>query len=178
MRQPPEGDRHVARIIPGPYEDAEIERFLRSFLYRAEVFLLDEVVSLDDVAREVVARMDTTREFPYVRYQRVGPGHPAHLSVAELVMATAHMGSLHGWFFHGLRWDAGWVGFGNRIHRADFKSLALVGPPLDLRSRETAARVGAQRVVVRFEFDFRQDGKPVYFGDQTAMFVRNGEPGR
>jgi hypothetical protein len=98
------------------------------------------------------------------------------LSVAELIMATAHMGSLHGWFFYGLRWDQGWVGFGNRIHRADFKSLALIGPPLDLRSRETARRVGARRIVVRFEFDFRQEGRPVYYGDQTAMFVKD-DPG-
>lgn len=152
----------------------ELTTFLATFLYHEEVFLPDEIVSLDADAREVVARMDTTRRFPYVQYQRIGPGHPAHLSVAELIMATAHMGSLHGWFFHGLRWDEGWVGFGNRIHRADFKALALVGPPLELRSRETASRVGPRRVIARFEFDFRQDGKPVYYGDQTAMFLKHG----
>jgi hypothetical protein len=157
--------QHVPRPI-------DLEEFHRTFLYREEAFLPDEILSIDAERREVIATIDTSREFPYVQYQRAGPGHPAHLSVAELIMATAHMGSLHGWFFYGLRWNDGWVGFGNRIHRADFKALALIGPPLELRSRETGSRVGPQRIVVRFEFDFRQEGKPVYFGDQTAMFLK------
>ena len=39
-------------------------------------------------------------------------------------------------------------------------------------SRETRARVGACRVVLRFEFRFWQEDSLVYFGDQSAMFVR------
>jgi hypothetical protein len=90
----------------------------------------------------------------------------------EIVMATGSLGCLHAWFFHGCRWDEGWAGFGNRIHRADFKSLALVGPPLALHSRETRTRLGPRRVVLRFEFRFEQDGRLVYLGDQSAMFFR------
>jgi hypothetical protein len=83
---------------------------------------------------------------------------------------------MHAWFFHGCRWDEGWTGFGNRIHRADFKKLALIGPPLRLESRETRARTGARRVVLRFEFRFWQGDGLVYFGDQSAMFVRDLDP--
>jgi hypothetical protein len=32
--------------------------------------------------------------------------------------------------------------------------------------------VGPKRIVIRCEFHFTQEGKPVYVGDQTAMFVR------
>ena len=77
-------------------------------------------------------------------------------------MVTGSLGCVHAWFFHGCRWDEGWAGFGNRIHRADFKQLALIGPPLRFDSRETKTRVGAERVVIRFEFEFWQDDALVY----------------
>ena len=80
---------------------------------------------------------------------------------------------MHAWFFHGCRWDEGWAGFGNRIHRADFKRLVRRGPDLRLTSRETRTRVGPIRVVLRFEFRFWQDGQLAYFGDQSAMFVKD-----
>ena len=165
----------MPRHIPGPQDPSEMEEFLSTFLYDDASFLIDEIVSLDRARSEIVARLDTTRPFPYVTHQRSGPGHPAHLSVGELIMATAHMGSLHGWFYHGLRWADGWVGYGNRIHRADFKALALIGPSLTLRSREIASRRGAQRIVARFEFEFSQNGQMVYYGDQTAMFLKSGD---
>ena len=116
--------------------------------------------------------MDTTRELPFARHQRVDANHPAHVAAPELIMLSGNLGCLHAWFFHGCRWDEGWTGFGNRIHRADFKNLARLGPPLDLHSRETRTRNGARRVVIRYEFRFEQEGRPVYFGDQTAMFLK------
>ncbi len=155
-----------------------MEAFLETFMYEDGVFLADEVLELNAEERTVVARLATTRPFPWVRHQRVWPGHPAHLSVGELIMATAHLGALHGWFFHGLRWNRGWVGYGNRIHRADFKALALVGAPLMLRSRETDSRVGSRRIVVRLTFEFTQEEALVYRGDQTAMFLRVPDPTR
>ncbi len=162
----------MPRCIPGPYEPAEMERFLASFLYRDEAFLVDEVVRLDAEAREIEARLDTTRPLPFAGAQRVSAEHPAHVAAGEILMATGSLGCMHAWFFHGCRWDEGWAGFGNRIHRADFKNLARIGPPLELRSRETRLRVGPSRVVLRCEFEFRQDGELVYRGDQTAMFLR------
>jgi hypothetical protein len=47
-------------------------------------------------------------------------------------MVAGSLGCLHVYFFHGCHWNEGWVGFGNRIHRADFKRLATIGPPIEL----------------------------------------------
>lgn len=87
-------------------------------------------------------------------------------------MITGSLGCLHAWFFHGVRWDEGWIGYGNRIHHADFLRPALIGPPLELRSRELRSRSGPRRVVIRYEFEFSQEGERVYFGDQSAQFFR------
>jgi hypothetical protein len=153
------------RSIPGPYDPAEMRRFLDTFLYEEDGILIDEVISLDAERREVRARLDTTRFLPIARHQRVRPDHPAHVSGGELIIVT--------WFFHGVRWDEGWVGYGNRIHRADFRELARIGPVLELRSRETRARIGARRIMLRFEFQFWQGDTTVYYGDQSALFIRD-----
>lgn len=146
-------------------------------MYRPEAFFIDEILRLDAENREVEARLETTREFPLSACQRTTPEHPAHVTGSELVMVTADMGCLHAWFFYGCRWDEGWVGFGNRIHRADFKSLARIGPPLELLSRETRSRVGDRRIMIRFEFEFRQGTRLVYYGDQSALFLKGGPAG-
>jgi hypothetical protein len=158
--------------VPGPYEADEMDRFLETFLYTRAGFLVDEVTRLDREAHEIEALLDTERPLPMADLQRVDAEHPAHVAGPELVMATGSLGCMHAWFFHGCRWDEGWVGFGNRIHRAAFKSLARRGPPLHMHSRETRARTGAQRVLIRYEFHFRQEGRLVYVGDQTAMFLK------
>ena len=150
-----------------------MQRFLDSFLYDEETFLVDEIVTLDRENNVIEARLDTTRNLPLSAAQRIGPQHPAHVSAAELLMVTGSLGCLHAWFFHGCRWDEGWSGFGNRIHRADFKNLAAIGPPLRLMSAETRTRVGKQRVVIRYAFHFWQGDTLVYYGDQTAMFFKD-----
>lgn len=156
----------------GPIDREEIGRFIETFFYAPEAFLVDEVVSLDPVERAIVARLDTRRALPVTRHQRVTEAHPAHVSGADLIMVTGCLGCMHAWFFHGCRWDEGWVGFGNKIHSGEFRSLASPGPVLELRSRETRARIGARRIVIRFEFEFSQRGDAVYRGDQSAMFVK------
>lgn len=162
----------MARTIPGPYDPAEMRRFLDSFLYREEAFFVDEVRRLDREKHAIEAVLDTTRPLPFAAAQRVDERHPAHVSAPELLMATGSLGCMHAWFFHGCRWDEGWAGFGNRIHRADFRRLALIGPPLRLESNETRTRVGPKRVVIRYEFHFWQGDALVYHGDQSAMFVK------
>ncbi len=158
---------------PGPFDPAEARRFLDTFLYREPAFLVDEIVTLDREAHAIHARLDTTRPLPFAREQRIDARHPAHVSAAEMLMATGSLGCLHAWIFHGVRWDEGWAGFGNRVHRADFKSLARLGPPLELSSRETQWRDGSKRVVIRYEFRFEQEGRLVYLGDQSAMFFKD-----
>lgn len=150
----------------------EVEDFLATSPYRPEALLIDEITALDRDRRRVEAVLDSTRALPFSALQRVGPGHPAHVSGAELVMATAALGFLHAYFIHACRFDAGWVGFGNRIHRADFKRLATIGPPIELVSQETRTRVGPSRTVLRLDFEFRQASEVVYLGDQSAMFVK------
>ena len=63
------------------------------------------------------------------------------------------------------------VGFGNRIHRADFGSLVTIGPPLRLHSKETKAREGPKRVVLRYEFRVWQEERLVYFGEEPGRAV-------
>ena len=162
----------MSRGFIGPFDAGEIERFLASCLYEPEAFLIDEVTRVDRAERVVEARMDTTRPLPYTAMQRPSETHPAHVAAAELLMLTGNLGFVHAWWIHGCHFDEGWAGFGNRIHRADFKSLARLGPPLDLHSRETKTRAGEKRVVMRMEFEFSQEGQRVYTGDQSAMFFR------
>lgn len=154
--------------------DAELERFVSTFLYSREAFLIDEVLRIDAETGEVEARMDTTRPLPVARFQVGDPAvHPRHVSAPDLVLVTGNLGCLSAYFLHGVRWDEGWVGFGNRIHRADFRRLVTIGPPLELHSRETRVRVGPRRVVLRYEFRFTQQGELAYYGDQSAMFVKD-----
>lgn len=162
----------MSRGLTGPFEPGEIEAFLASSLYEPEAFLIDEVARLDREERVVEARMDTTRPLAYTALQRPSETHPAHVAAPELLMLTGNLGFLHAWFIHGCRFDDGWAGFGNRIHRADFKKLARLGPPLELLSRETRTRAGEKRLVMRMEFEFTQEGQRVYAGDQSAMFFR------
>ncbi len=158
---------------PGPLDPGEIRRFLDTFLYDEAAVLVDEIASVDPEAHAISAWLDTTRPLPFARDQRVDARHPAHVSAAEILMATGSLGCLAAWLFHGVRWDEGWSGFGNRIHRADFKSLARIGSPLALHARETQWRDGPRRVVLRCEFRFEQDGRLVYTGDQSAMFFKD-----
>ena len=153
-------------------QPADLQHFLDTFLYTEEAVLVDEITLLDRESRRLEAILDSTRPLPFARCQRAGPNHPAHVSGAELLMVTGVLGCLHAWFFHGVRWDEGWAGFGNRVHRADFKRLARLGPLITLESRETRTRVGASRVVLRYDFEFRQGDDLVYVGDQSAMFVK------
>lgn len=160
------------REVPGPFSPGEMGEFLGSYMYRGDAFLIDEVLRMDAGLREIDARLDTTRALPYGDLQRSYEGHAPHVAAGDLLMATGSLGCLHAWFFHGCRWSEGWAGFGGRVHRGDFKSVAERGPALILSSRETRGRVGRDRVVLRYEFRFRQEGRLVYYGDQTAVFVR------
>lgn len=157
-------------------DPALLQRFVDTFLYREEALLVDELVRVDAEARSLEALLDTTRPLPFARAQRTSPIHPAHVSGAEILMATGGLGCLHAYLFHGCRWDEGWAGFGNRVHQADWKRLATLGPPLVLHSRETRTRVGPRRIVLRYEFRFLQSGELVYLGDQSAMFVKDRPP--
>ena len=169
---------HAPWGVRGPFPADEMARFLDAYFYDPSAFLIDEVTRLDAGANRVEAVMDTTRHLPYGSLQRGDPRlHPRHVSGPELVMLTANLGSLHAYFVHGCRWDEGWVGYGNRIHRADFKRLARVGPLLELHSEEIRSRRGERRLVSRYRFRFEQEGEVVYAAEQTAQFLKGPQPG-
>ena len=165
--------------MTNPTLDAEaLERFRESFLYSPPAFLVDRITRVDREARSLEAELDTgARSLPYAQHQRTGPTHPAHVAAGDLVMATGSLGCLHAWLFHDVRFDAGWTAFGSRIHRADFKDLARLGPPLVLSCEETRTRVGPRRVVLRLAFRFVQEGRLIYTGDQSAFFLLDPDLG-
>jgi len=163
----------AARMIPGPYPQEEMDRFLRTYLYEPGAVFVDRILRMDHEKHEIVAEMDTTRPLAFTALQRTNDtNHPPHVSGPELVLLAGNLGCLHAYFFHGCRWDEGWVGFGNRIYRADFKRLAMIGPPLRLESVETRSRVGPERILLRYEFRFSQEGNLVYFGDHAGRFFK------
>ena len=142
-------------------------------MYEDEAFLIDEILRMDKEKAEVEAVVRTTGYLPLTGHQRVRRGHPAHVCGGDIIMVTACLGCIHAWFFHGVRWEEGWTGFGNRIHRGDFKKLAEVGPPITLKSWERNSRIGKRRMVLRYEFEFRQGAEVIYYGDQSAMFFKD-----
>ena len=164
----------MTRLIPGPYPPGEMARFLDTFFYTPEAFLVDEVLRLDPDKLE--ARMDTTKPLPVTVYQRHPSHYPSHVAGSDILLLTGTLGCLHAYFLHGCRWDEGWVACGNHIHAANFRSLVHVGPLLELRSTKT--RKSPQRLVSCYEFSFTQEGRTVCEGEQSAQFFRVGGPER
>ena len=159
-------------IVPG------VSRFLETLPYDPSACLIDEVVELDAGAKRVRARLDTAKPLPFSTAQRGDPAvHPRHVNGAVMIHLTGVLGLVHAYFLNGLRWDEGWIGFGSRIHRGDFKRLARLGPPLELTSVETQIRKGPKRHVARYEFRFEQEGGLCYLGDQTAIWVHGHDLG-
>jgi hypothetical protein len=164
------GERTV--IFPGEH-GAEAARFLETLPYDPRAFFIDEVLAIESGEKRIRARLDTTRPLPLSDLQRGDPSlHPRHVNGAVLVHLTGVLGLLHAYFLNGLRFDEGWIGFGSRIHRADFKRLVRIGPPLDLVSVETRLRASPERQIARYEFRFCQEGGLCYVGDQTATWLR------
>ena len=151
----------------------EASHFVATLPYDPQSFLIDEVTEIDATTRRVDARVHTTKPIPLVDMQRgEAAHHPRHVNGGVLVHLTGMLGLVHAYFLNGLRFDDGWIGFGSRIHRADFKRLVKIGPSLELTSVQTKLRAGADRQVVRYEFRFSQEGALCYFGDQTAIWLR------
>ncbi len=169
----PESLANRPSFDPGPLDARQLQHFVETFIYDPQGFVIDAVTAVDHEAREIRARTDTTRHWPIGTLQR-GPEqlHPRHVSGPELILLTGNLGCLSAYLFHRIRWDEGWVGYGSRIHRADFRELVRIGPPIESRCVETRLRKGPKRIVARYEFEYRQEGRLVFRSDQTAMFVR------
>lgn len=149
--------------------------FLADLPYDPAVLLFDRLEEVSPGEQRVRCRMPTTGAIPFTVAQRADPvRHPRHVSGAALVHATGMLGFVHAYFVLGLRHRDGWIGYGTNIHEAKFRKLAEPGAPIDATCVATRIRKGASRYVVRYSFDFRQDGERVYEGDQSAIWTRIG----
>lgn len=140
--------------------------------------LIDAILEIDRERSLVRARMPTHDDLPLTREQRAHPlRHPRHVSGGLMVHMTGMVGFVHAYYVFGLRHAEGWIGYGGRIHSAKFRALAPPGEPLELECAATRVRRGPTRIVARYDLRFRQGGKLVYEGDQTAMWIKVDERG-
>ena len=154
---------------PCPFDQA----FLDDLPYDPSVLLLDTLLELDAARSLVRCRMPTLPSDPFTSAQRAHPvRHPAHVAGAALIQATASLGFVHAYYLLGLRHREGWIGYGTRIHKAVFRKLIAPGTPVEATCIATNVRLGDDRHMIRYGFDFRADGARCYEGDQTAFWVR------
>jgi len=147
--------------------------FVEDCPYGPDALLLDEIVSIDHDASEVVCRMPVHDDLPLTRSQRVHPSrHPRHVNGGLMVHVTGMLGFVHAYYVLRLRHAEGWIGYGARIHSARFANLAKPGEPLLLKGRATRVRRSAAQIVARYAFEFSQGGALVYEGDQTALWMK------
>lgn len=143
--------------------------------YGPDALFVDEIVEVNKEAGLIRARMSTSEDMPFTRSQVVDPvKHPRHVAGAVMVHVTGVLGFLHFYYVLGLRHADGWAGFGVRMHGVRFHRIAKIGPPLDLECRATKLRQLNGRILVRYSFEFRQEGELVYEGDQTAIWTQRG----
>ena len=143
-------------------------------LYDESALFFDEVLAIDRERSSIRVRMPTHADLPLTRSQRVDPvRHPRHVSGGLLVHMSAMVGYAHAFYCLDMRRADGWVGFGAIIHKVRYPNLARIGEPLELEAVATSIRRGADRVWARYAFRFEQAGRPVYEGDQTAVWNRS-----
>src|SRR5690348_12946006 len=128
-------------MFRSPWSELETAEFFKDFFYSREAFLISEVLTADEGAKEITAQAKENTQWLVAPYQR-GPEsrHPRHISGPDMVMLTATLGSLHAYFFHSCKWQDGWVGFGSRMENVEFHNLAQIDLPLTLHSKELRAR--------------------------------------
>jgi 3-hydroxymyristoyl/3-hydroxydecanoyl-(acyl carrier protein) dehydratase len=154
---------------PCPFDEV----FLAELLYDPEVLLLDELLEIDPEQSLVRARLRVDETLPLTAHQRTHPErHPRHLAGGLILHATGSLGFVHAYYLLDLRTSEGWTGYGTHIHRAVFRGLIEPGDEVEATCRATRLRLGDERHVVRYAFDFRRDGKRVYEGDPTARWFR------
>jgi hypothetical protein len=147
--------------------------FHRDCFYGPGATMIDAVSLIDPEASRIRVRWPTHPDMPITRDQRVDPlRHPSHVSGGLMVHMTGIAGFAHAYFVLGLRHSEGWVGFGGRIHAANFRALATPGMPIVIDCHATRVARRATRIICRYDLRFFQGEKLVYEGDQTAMWLK------
>ena len=150
--------------------------FVEESFYLPEGLMIDEVLEVDVEQSRIVARMPTHDGLPLTNTQRVHETrHPRHVSGGLMIHMTGVAGMVHAYYVLGLRHSEGWVGYGGAIHKGRFKNLAPPGDPILIECRATHVRQRSKTVVARYDLRFTQNGKMVYHGDQTAMWMKVDE---
>lgn len=144
--------------------------FAQESLYAPEAWFVHELLGVDPDARTLHAMMDTTRIGWLVEQQVVVPGHPVHLPAAVAVQCTGTLGQLYAVYGMGLTRAEGWSGFGTHIHKARFRRMGEIGPPIALQLTCTRQRTLMGTRFCDFDFVFTQAGEPVYESSQTAAW--------
>jgi hypothetical protein len=139
-------------------------------LYARDQWYVHEVLSIDPVAREVTARIDTERLGPIAAAQRPHPGHEPHLPGAIAIQVTGTLGNLHAVYLVGLRPSEGWVGYGTKIASARFHKLGRLGPPIVARLSEHRKRQFRGAWFFDYRFRFEQEEGVVFESEQTAVW--------
>jgi hypothetical protein len=157
-----------------PSVPCEFDRsFLSDLPYDPSVLLFDRILELDPAQNRVACRLPTDQPIPFTDQQRADPErHPRHVAGAALVHATGMLGFVHAYYLLGVRHSDGWIGYGTHIHKAVFRKLVPPGEPIEATCTATRLRLGRERHVVRYEFDFRHQGERCYEGDQSAIWIR------
>ncbi|MBX3274838.1 MAG: hypothetical protein KF729_31530 [Sandaracinaceae bacterium] len=147
--------------------------FLKECFYLPEGLLIDEILDVDVDASRIRVRMPTHDGLPLTNAQRVHPVlHPRHVSGGLMIHMTGVAGMVHAYYVLGLRHSEGWVGYGGAIHRGRFKNLAPPGEPIEIACTATYVRRREKTIMARYDLEFTQAGREVYFGDQTAMWLK------
>jgi hypothetical protein len=148
------------------------EDFFKAFPYKPGGFFLDRLLEVDREHNRITCEVETNNKtFPLLEEQRHHePLYPRHLPGAIIIHLTGIVGMVAAQILLNLSFDQGWSGYGTRIHRAEFKRLVELGPPLLLEGRITSDRRRGTMAILRYEFRFTQEGRLFYFGDQTAVY--------
>jgi hypothetical protein len=147
--------------------------FVADCLYGEGAVLIDEILEVDRARGLVRARMPTPPTLPLTREQQGDPrAHPRHVAGALFVHATGILGFAHAWYVLDLRPADGWVGFGTHIHSARFRTLATLGPPVEVACRQLQIRRVGDNVFARYGFEFQQGQSLVYESEQSAIWRR------
>lgn len=147
--------------------------FVEECFYLPEGLLIDEILEIDVDASRIRVRMPTHDDLPITNTQRVHPVlHPRHVSGGLMIHMTGVAGMVHAYYVFGLRHTDGWVGYGGAIHKGRFKHLALPGEPIVIECQAKQVRRRERSIMARYDLRFTQLDKEVYFGDQTAMWMK------
>lgn len=159
--------------VTAPLRFADDPAFLADLPYDPSVLFFDELLEIDGDRSLIRCRMPTDRPLPFTDAQRAHPlFHPRHVAGATMVHATGMLGFVHAYYLLGLRHHEGWIGYGTHIHRVVFRKLVQPGTPIEATCTATRGRLGTQRHMVRYAFEFRHEGSVCYEGEQTAVWMR------